>query len=607
MSELNRVQTGLNRVLFPRLSIQYRLPLLICILLLVVIIAVSWTSYIGMRNSAREVGRQRLLTLTEQLSSMFQQSARQVRANMRSAASHEAIRSYLMTASEQAKDSSYDQLKKLKVDTTVMEVQLLNLYRQPVLSIKKPGVNINIDIDSSLRATSAAPEFTTVGKLYLAGDSMYYPIIVAVTHSNNKPIGHIVQWRLVTATQKSLELLSKIIGTDGSLYIGNYDGSLWTNTMKPVSLPVFEKTGIPNVVGYKRNGNQMIASVRPITNTSWMVLVEFPRKSIDEAANSFLLWIVGAGFVLLVISMLLAWTMSRNITRPLKQLTSAATAIASGNTTTEVNVDRSDELGKLARAFNAMSIQVENAQRDLENKVKDRTAKLEAVNKELEAFSYSVSHDLRAPLRAVNGYAQILKEDYGPGMDAEANRIINAIMSNAHMMGQLIDDLIAFSRISRKELAHNTIDMTQLAETCVQEIQETNGRKKYEVQISKLPTCLGDQSMMKQVWLNLISNAVKYSSQEAAPQIQIGYKDEGNGHHVYFVKDNGVGFDMQYAHKLFGVFQRLHSPEAFEGTGVGLALAKRIINKHAGDIWAESAPGKGATFFISLPKTVLND
>jgi signal transduction histidine kinase len=605
MIDVNRHQAGNNRILFPRLSIQHRLPLLICILLLVVIIAVSWTSYIGMKNSSIEAGRQRLLTLTEQLSSLFQQSARQVRANMRSTASHDAIHNALVHP-EQNNDSALAQLKKLQTDTTVALIQLLNLKGEPVLSLSRKDAHININIDGALRATSAQPEFTTVGKIYPTGDSMFYPIIAAVTKNNDTPIGHIVQWRKVSATQRSLDQLSKIIGTDAVLFIGNSDGKFWTNMIKPVEMPSFEKSDIRNIVTYMRNGNRMIASVREITSTSWVVLVEFPRKALEDPANQFLLWMIGAGLVLLVISILLAWTMSRNITSPLKQLTSAASSIASGNLSTKVNVDRHDELGKLARAFNAMSVQIQNAHQDLENKVKDRTAQLEAVNKELEAFSYSVSHDLRAPLRAVSGYAQILQEDYGKKLDPEANRIMTAITNNAHMMGQLIDDLIAFSRISRKEVSHQPIDMKLLAETCVQELQENNGKKKYEVQIDPMPECLGDQSMIKQVWLNLISNAVKYSSHETAPRIEIGYKDDERGH-VYFIKDNGVGFDMQYAHKLFGVFQRLHSPEAFEGTGVGLALAKRIINKHSGDIWAESAPGKGATFFISLPKTSTND
>jgi Bacteriophytochrome (light-regulated signal transduction histidine kinase) len=602
MTDVNRLQAGKHRVHFPRLSIQHRLTLLICALLLVVIIAVTWVSYIGMKNSAMEAGTSRLLTLSEQLSTMFQQSARQARATMRTAASNEVfLKTLFNNANGNSKDSGLAQLIKLQTDTSVVAVELINLNRQPILSVAGTNAHRSLNIEQELRATSAQPEFTTVGKIVPVGDSMYYPIIVAVTDKANKPIGHIVQWRTVRTTERALGQLSAIIGSDATLYIGNNDGKFWTNLLSPVALPAFNKTKTADVVTYKRDGNRMYASVRPIVNTNWMVMVEFPEKAILSPASEFLYWMIGAGVIVLLVSILFAWTMSRNITRPLQELTSAASSIASGNLSASVPVDRYDELGKLARAFNAMSVQIQNAHRDLEKKVADRTERLEAVNKELEAFSYSVSHDLRAPLRAVSGYAQILQEDYGTQLDAEANRILNAIMNNAHMMGQLIDDLITFSRISRKEVTHQPINMRQLAETCLHEIQESNGKIKYNVRIHDLPPCEGDQSMIKQVWMNLISNAVKYSSREALPAIEIGYKEKEN-EHVYFVKDNGVGFDMQYAHKLFGVFQRLHSSEAFEGTGVGLALTKRIINKHAGDIWAESAPGEGATFYISLPK-----
>jgi signal transduction histidine kinase len=568
---------------------------------MVVIIAVSWAAYIGMKRTALDAGKHRVLTLTEQLASMFEQGVPKVRTNLRSVANHNSIKNFLLSGEKKYVDSAMGKLRSLQVEDVVVMVQLLNSDRKPVLASGRKNDQINFNIEPELRATSANPEFTTLGKTNTAGDSMFYAYSAAVLNDQKKPIGYIVQWRKLSSTKEGLAQLSKIIGSEATLYVGNGDGRFWTNLLKPVQMPSFEATSIPNVNTYLRDGVRVFSSTRPIKGTAWRILIEIPRESMLASANKFLYWISGAGLVLLLVSILLAWTMSRNITRPLKELTSATTAIAAGNVAARVNVNRHDELGKLARAFNAMSVQIQNAQQDLENKVIERTAQLEAVNKELEAFSYSVSHDLRAPLRAVSGYAQILQEDYGTQLDPEANRIITAIMSNAHMMGQLIDDLIAFSRISRKEVAHQPIDMKQLAETCVQELQENNGRKKYNVQIDPLPACFGDQSMIKQVWLNLISNAVKYSSHEKAPKIEIGYKNDGRGH-VYFVKDNGVGFDMQYSHKLFGVFQRLHSPEAFEGTGVGLALAKRIINKHSGDIWAESAPGKGATFYISLPK-----
>lgn len=603
MSETNRQLPRKSYIIFPRLSIQHRLPLLICILLLVVIIAVSWTAYIGMKKSALDAGRNRALTRAEQIASAFAAGVPKVRATLRSAADHKSIKNYLLSPQNGAVDSALTQLKKLHADTVVVMVQLLNLDRHPVLTSGRKNELITFNIEPELLATAKNPDFATLGKTYTAGDSMFYAYSVAVLDDNKKPIGHIVQWRKLSSSKEGLKQLSQIIGADATFYIGNIEGGFWTNLLQPVKMPAFEPTSVPNIVTYSRDGNRMISSFRQINGTAWMVLLEFQQQSILAGVNQFLFWMVSAGVVVMAVGIFLAWIMSRNITRPLKQLTSAATSIASGNLSTKVDVDRLDELGKLARAFNAMSAQIQDAHQNLENKVTDRTAQLEAVNKELEAFSYSVSHDLRAPLRAVSGYAVMLKEDYGPQLDAEANRIMNAIVSNAHMMGQLIDDLIAFSRISRKEVARDIIDMKQLAEACLHEIGETNSRKKLDVKIDPMPACHGDQSMIKQVWLNLISNAVKYSSRETEPRIEIGYKDDHNGHHIYFVKDNGVGFDMQYAHKLFGVFQRLHSPDAFEGTGVGLALAKRIINKHSGDIWAESSPGKGATFYISLPKT----
>jgi PAS domain S-box-containing protein len=237
----------------------------------------------------------------------------------------------------------------------------------------------------------------------------------------------------------------------------------------------------------------------------------------------------------------------------------------------------------------------------LEKKVVDRTLQLEAVNKELESFSYSVSHDLRTPLRAISGYAHMLKEDFEGKLNEEGNRVINTIINNASLMGQLIDDLLSFSRLGRKEIMRHPVDMHTLVKMCVAELLK-NESKNYLINIKQLPACEADSSMLKQVWINLISNAIKYSSKFENPKIEIGFTIEKD-RVIYFVKDNGVGFDMQYSHKLFGVFQRLHRNDEFEGNGVGLALAKRIINKHDGELWVEAYPGKGATFYFSLPHT----
>jgi PAS domain S-box-containing protein len=237
---------------------------------------------------------------------------------------------------------------------------------------------------------------------------------------------------------------------------------------------------------------------------------------------------------------------------------------------------------------------------ELDKRVTERTAKLEAVNKELEAFSYSVSHDLRAPLRAVHGYTKILMEDYHSSLDDEGKRICNVISSSATKMGELIDDLLSFSRIGRSDLNPSLIDMKKLAVVNFKGIVSPAERERIKFKVGKLEKSYGDVKLISQVWINLIYNAIKYSSKNKISEILIG-SDVSDRMVTYFIKDNGVGFDMQYSHKLFGVFQRLHSESEFEGNGVGLAIVQRIILKHGGKVWAEGEVGKGATFYFSLP------
>ena len=225
---------------------------------------------------------------------------------------------------------------------------------------------------------------------------------------------------------------------------------------------------------------------------------------------------------------------------------------------------------------------------------------LAQTNQELERFSYSVSHDLRAPLRAINGYAQALWEDHAGKLDAEGKRLLAVIRDSAKLGGQLIDGLLNFSRVGRQALARARVDLTALAESVVAQLRQTQVSVAVEVVISPLPPASGDAALLRHVLGNLIDNAFKFSAKRAHPRIEIGAEQNGS-EVVYYVKDNGVGFDMQYAAKLFGVFQRLHHPDEFEGTGVGLALAQRIVQRHGGRIWAEGKVDEGATFFFTLP------
>ena len=243
----------------------------------------------------------------------------------------------------------------------------------------------------------------------------------------------------------------------------------------------------------------------------------------------------------------------------------------------------------------------ENAIKLLNEDLERRTIQLEAANKELEAFSYSVSHDMRAPLRAIDGFSRILLEDHSENLDDDATRVIAVIRSNTQNMGRLIDDLLAFSRLGRKPIERLQIDMKGLAHDVVAQMSSADSASAPQFDLRPLNEAHGDPAMIRQVFVNLVSNAAKYARTSNPAQIEIGGYSK-NGDNVYYVKDNGVGFDMSYANKLFGVFQRLHSAEEFEGTGVGLAIVQRIIHRHGGRVWADGKVNEGATFYFTLPK-----
>lgn len=238
----------------------------------------------------------------------------------------------------------------------------------------------------------------------------------------------------------------------------------------------------------------------------------------------------------------------------------------------------------------------------LEQRVAQRTAELEAANRELEAFTYSVSHDLRAPLRAVAGFSRILREEYEPQLPAEAQRYLHRVQENAQQMGRLIDDLLAFSRLGRQPLKRQPVAPAEVVQSVLDELREEQAGRQVQINIGELPTCQADPALLKQVFANLLANALKFTRHCEVAVIEIGgrhqYAEENAS--VFFVKDNGAGFDMKYVHKLFGVFQRLHRAEEYEGTGVGLATVQRIIHRHGGRIWAESQLDQGATFYFTL-------
>lgn len=587
-----------------RWSIQKKLPFLIFLLLLTMIIAFSWLSYAGIRKTALEAGRVRLYSLSEQLSSMFAQSAQGLVAVTRTGANQPAVKAFLQSKGEDSAQQTHVLLEKLRSDSTWVLVELLNRERQIVLQSgeqwQPAGETLN-----QLDAASRKPMDTgSVGKIFPKDGKLYYPVEVAIM-DQKKIMGYLIRWRRLQTTQQAIDRFTRLLGDHVTLYIGNMDGTVWTDLKEQVQLPAVAVDTSHSLKEYDLNG-QFYSLTTPIRQTGWQLLVAIPKKELAQPANRFLRIALSSGLILLAAGIFLTWLLSRSITKPLEKLTLASSSMAGGNYEQQVKVSSHNELGQLAKSFNLMAEEVQAANSRLETKVKERTAQLEAANKELEAFSYSVSHDLRAPLRAVSGYAGMLKEDYGQTLDAEGNRLIDQVVRHTAMMGQLIDDLIAFARTSRKETSYQQVDMKTMARDCYEALLQHQPQSHVRFELMDLPPCTTDRDLMRQVWLNLISNALKYSSREPSPLVQIGYllKD---GQTVYYVRDNGVGFDMKYADKLFGVFQRLHRPEEFEGTGVGLALAGRIIHKQGGKIWAKAAPNEGACFYFSIPETPISN
>jgi PAS domain S-box-containing protein len=240
---------------------------------------------------------------------------------------------------------------------------------------------------------------------------------------------------------------------------------------------------------------------------------------------------------------------------------------------------------------------------ELEQRVRERTSELEAANKELEAFSYSVSHDLRAPLRAIDGFSRIVLAEYSADIPLEAREYLQDIRTNTRIMGQLVDDLLTFSRLSRQPIRRLPIHPVDLVNRCLEELHSQLEGRNIDIQIGELTNCWADPALLKQVWLNLLSNAIKYTSKRDVAVIEIGCESTPeSGEQTYFIRDNGVGFDMRYVHKLFGVFQRLHRSEEYEGTGVGLAIVQRVIHRHGGRVRAEGDLNRGAAFYFTLPE-----
>ena len=586
-----------------RRSLAVKIPVLTSLLLLAALAAVSVASYIELRSSLVDLAAGRLQGAATQMASAFGISMRARIAALQQFMQQPDIAAYLETRDASREAPLRDAIRKyLGNAIETADVELWDREGTRIFAVGAALNEVGGDARAAHLAMLATARGPVVGPLRPDGDRLLYPVAARV-EAAGELLGYIVERRRISSaqqTQATVVLLSGLIGNAASIVIGNQDGSAWTNLSDTVDGPPIPAGAGDRLLEYQRAGMPpLYAWVSPISQAPWIIAVEMPRAAVLQPAQRLLTRTIAIATAVLLIGAAIGWLVTRRITTPLRKVTEAAEAVADSRPHVQVTIDREDEIGRLADSFNTMAKKVELARMDLELQVELRTSELRAANRELEAFSYSVSHDLRAPLRAIAGFVQILDEEHRGTLDDQGRHYLERVKVNAQRMGELIDDLLAFSRIGRTTMIRQTVDLTSIATAVARDLIAASGRD-IELKISTLQPCYGEGALLNQVFVNLISNAIKFTAKVPDPVITIGCTSS-DGVTTYFVRDNGVGFDERYAEKLFGVFQRLHRSDEYEGTGVGLAIVNRIVSRHGGRVWAEGKPNEGATFYFTLP------
>jgi signal transduction histidine kinase len=597
-----------------RYSLRWRLPFAMAASTGLVIAAVVVVGYREVKANLIHAAGIRAQATADQLAGLFVQMTQQRMNELQRIANHPSLRRLFEHPDNDTRDVARAHLSQIRSPgPQIMEVW--NAAGECVLTVATPSGAENALPPGSM------PAGTGVAPLQRRGDQVVAESVAEIAadagerdgvRAARARLGFLVVRRPLNGAPTAA-LLNRLVGQGAVISLGNKAGDVWTDLVKAIAPPPIDRSH-PGVVQYAGPNGGSVGALTDIRGTPWSMWVEFPQALILAPARAFLerMSLIALGFV--VLSAVGIRMIAARITTPLQELTLASEAVASGDYARRVGIRRRDELGRLSVAFNAMTQEVEGAHRDLEERIRQRTAKLEeagvllkqrleeldAANRELESFSYSVSHDLRAPLRHITGFAMLLRESAATTLDSEGQRFLTTIVDAATRMGRLIDDLLAFSRVGRTQLARSPVDLNRLIHEAKQEVcADINGRA-VRWQVQDLPTVKADPALLRLVFVNLLSNALKYSAKRPQTEIEVGVMPERDDT-VVFVRDNGVGFDMQYADKLFGVFQRLHSNDEFEGTGIGLANVRRIVQRHGGRTWAEGALNRGATFYVSLP------
>jgi signal transduction histidine kinase len=594
-----------------RVSLLRKLQLLICGLVLGVVVVSTAMSYSVVKRAAVAVGRERVQSLSGQLASMLSGQVLRSDSALRAAVTDSGIVRYVR-AGRPGPTQVLDRFVRSRGRAAgqLVGVELLGPKGEFLTGTSPRTRGANYVIGADLDAASREPRFYAIGRIRPDGDTLVYPVVAAV-RSSSATLGYLVAWSKIASAPEQRRSTLRLLGSGVEMYFGN--DSVWTNLIGRVEPPPATIALDTNVAQYARAASsdsfvrgrpaatRVLGVSRPIVGTPWRVLIEVSEDAITASAESFLRISSVIGLVLVAIGFVLAWWLARTILQPVARLTAATSAVARGDFREVADASRPDELGSLAAAFNTMSAQVRDTQAALEDRVRERTRKLEERNEELEAFAYTVAHDLRAPIRAMHGFSDALLEDFSDVLGYRGRDYAKRIVDAARRMDALVRDLLEYSQIVRSEIVLKPVELSTVVKNVIgleeQEIRVTGADVAVD---GALPTVMAHQATLSQAVLNLVGNALKFVPPGKTPQVRI-FAERRESWTRLWVSDNGLGIAQDQHETIFRVFERLHRREEYPGTGIGLAIVRKGVERMGGRTGVESAPGSGSRFWIDLP------
>jgi len=594
--------------------LQWRLPAAIAVLLLLVSGTLAGLTYAESRRAAVASVTARLQHLVTLLTTNLETNAAATRQQGSSLGKDPSVLGVL-TGTADAEALRAKLAAQLQASTTnTYGIEIWRPTGQAVL-VTAADAAPEVDPEWGGFPSWATPNAVTISPIVAARKGGAYAIVTPV-RANDELVGYVVTRRRIgsaAAGRDTAKMVVDLMGPESRVLVGQPD-TVWVDLLGQKSGPVGPVTPDSHGAYWTSDeGTRWLGVTDAIDGTPWHLRVEFPDRVVFAQSKDLLRNTIGIALLVTGLGAIGGWVMSRRLIGPLQELTRAAAKVAEGTAPARVPLERADEIGELATAFNTMAARVTEGRQQLEARVAERTEELARAldqkehdakqlarsNRELEAFSYTISHDLRAPLRSIDGFSDALLADYADRLDDTGKGYLLRVRRAATRMGQLIDDLLELARVSRVELAASPVALDTLAARLVRDLRERDPRRAVDVLIQAGTPAHGDGRLLALLLQNLFENAWKFTSRRANARIEFGMASEGPPV-TYFVRDNGVGFDMAHSSKLFGIFQRLHSVDEFPGTGVGLAIVQRVVERHGGRIWVDARPDEGATFFFTL-------